>query len=252
MKEAIDVSPEMLAFVGFGSTPACDLPDRPIAFYLTGLENGSRPLLSFRPQYDHQDDAEASLVLVVAADACRRLFPVRPTSPTKWHLPSALVRLALSILDCQAQGEARTALRLARSIELLCQIHAALEVGTLLVRVEGEGDLNEVDVARIAAARREIDDHWEDKLTIADLARVAGVNRDKLARGFQSLYGATVTQVLSERRLSEARQLLLASDLPVATIAYRCSYLNNAAFTRAFNRRYGMAPSELRRIGISA
>ena len=52
--------------------------------------------------------------------------------------------------------------------------------------------------------------------------------------------------------LAEARRMLLATDLPVASVAYRCSYQNNAAFTRAFNRRFGVPPTALRRTGAAA
>jgi AraC family transcriptional regulator, transcriptional activator of the genes for pyochelin and ferripyochelin receptors len=252
MKSVVEVSPEMVALVGLGRSPDCALPEDPVVFRIDAVTTGRHPLLSFDVVYDPNLDQDAELVLVVNAAACRRLFDLRPHGPATWHLPSGLTALALSIIDCDAEGEARTTLRLARSIELLCQIHAAFADQATLVSVEGEGTLSEIDVARVAAARQAIDQQWHDKLTIADLSRIAGMNRDKLARGFQSLYGATIAQVLSERRLSEARRLLLASDLPVATIAYRCSYLNNAAFSRAFNRRYGIAPSELRRTGIAA
>lgn len=46
--------------------------------------------------------------------------------------------------------------------------------------------------------------------------------------------------------------LLIETDLPVATIGYRCSYLNNAAFSRAFTRRFGVAPTALRRSVLAA
>ena len=116
----------------------------------------------------------------------------------------------------------------------------------------GGGSFGEKDIAKIAEARRMIDLRWHEKITIAEIARGVGVNRDKLVRGFRMLYGNSIAQILAERRLEEARRLLLASDLPVATVGYRCSYLNNASFTRAFTRRFGVAPSELRRTGIAA
>ncbi|MBL0917046.1 MAG: helix-turn-helix transcriptional regulator, partial [Sphingopyxis sp.] len=84
------------------------------------------------------------------------------------------------------------------------------------------------------------------------LARGPGTNRDKLTRGFRELYNCTVAEALSERRLGQAQRMLAASDLPVASIGYRCGYLNNASFTRAFSRRFGMAPTEMRRVGIAA
>src|SRR3546814_19944993 len=75
-------------------------------------------------------------------------------------------------------------LRLARSIEMLCQFFAALRTGSL-VAVEGQPSLSEGDISRIAAARRIVDTRWHEKLTIDNIARSCGINSDKLTRGFQ-------------------------------------------------------------------
>ena len=99
---------------------------------------------------------------------------------------------------------------------------------------------------RIVAARRLIDECWDEKLTLCQIARRCGINRSKLARGFRLLYGCTVTEALLERRLAEARRQLLSTDLPVGLIGYRNGYNNNASFSRAFCRRFGVPPSDLR------
>jgi AraC family transcriptional activator of pyochelin receptor len=67
-----------------------------------------------------------------------------------------------------------------------------------------------------------------------------------LSRGFRELYGISVAEAVSERRLDQARRELLATDLPVGLIGYRSGYQNNASFTRAFGRRFGVSPTELR------
>ena len=252
MKTSILVSDEMTALVGRGPVASSAVLPADSVMFIAWISAGvDQPTLTFCDRVDLSCVEAAPLILVVRRAACARLFAVQPEGTQTWHFPSALHALALSIIDCEAVGEAQSTLRLARSIELLCQIHAAFAEG-LLIPAGSDGALSELDIARIAAARRVVDQRWQEKLTIAELARIAGVNRDKLVRGFRELYGATIAEVLSERRLREARRLLLASDLPVATVAYRCSYLNNAAFTRAFNRRYGVAPSELRRTGVAA
>lgn len=249
MRQAITVSDEMTTLIGRGAATEADLPPESVMFAIDHLGSGSHLIFRDDVRFDGLEDAP--LWMVVQRAACERLFSVQPDGCRTWHLPSALLALAVSIVECEAEGEARTALRLARSIELLCQIHAAL-AGGVLVAVDGDCSLNEMDVRRIASARRVVDQRWHEKLTIAELARVAGVNRDKLVRGFRDLYGSTVAEVLAERRLVEARRMLLVTDLPVASVAYRCSYLNNAAFSRAFTRRFGMAPSQMRRMGVAA
>lgn len=251
MKLAVTVSDEMITMVGYGSAPDCPLPDEAAMFLFEGFSDEEPPSLTYRDEVDLEDVQSFPLVFIVKRAACCRLFPVQVSGCQSWHLPNALRALAISIIDCDACIEARDTLRLARSIELLCQVHAAVAEGTLLP-MAADGSFSEMDIARIASARRILDQRWQEKLTIPELSSIVGVNRDKLVRGFRELYGATFSEMLAERRLAEAKRLLLASDLPVATVGYRCSYLNNASFTRAFSRRYGVAPSEMRRIGVAA
>lgn len=248
-KHPIIVSHEMTTFVGRG---ACDRRLLPPDALLLGFHDIGEPavsLLDFRDLGDRVDDH--LLVFAVTRAACRRLFGALPDAEARWYLPSDLRALAQSIVAPGGDDAAADTLRLARSIELLCQLFAALGEGRL-VAIDGATSLAETDIARIAAARRMVDERWHEKLTLDDIARDCGINRDKLTRGFREIYQCTVAEALSERRLKQARHMLAASDLPVASIGYRCGYLNNASFTRAFSRRFGMAPTQMRRVGIAA
>jgi AraC family transcriptional activator of mtrCDE len=51
---------------------------------------------------------------------------------------------------------------------------------------------------------------------------------------------------LAELRLELARRRLSATALPVATIAGEVGYESESAFSRAFQRRFGMRPGEAR------
>jgi AraC family transcriptional activator of pyochelin receptor len=104
----------------------------------------------------------------------------------------------------------------------------------------------------VIEARRLIDEHWSEKLTLGQIARRCGLNRTKLTRGFRELYRCSVTEALAEKRLGEARRQLVATDLPVGIIGYRSGYTNNASFTRAFGRRFGVSPTDFRATRIAA
>ena len=246
-KHSVIVSPEMTTYVGRG---ACDRLLLPPEALLIGFGDAGEPVVRTLGLRELEDEAHL-LVFAVSRGACRRLFGDLPDPDVRWYLPSDLRALGQSILAPECDGAAADALRLARSIELLCQFFAALRAGRL-VPVEGQPTLAESDIARIAAARRIVDERWHEKLTVDGIAKSCGINRDKLNRGFRELYRCSVAEALSERRLRQARKMLAASDLPVASIGYRCGYLNNASFTRAFSRRFGMAPTAMRRVGIAA
>lgn len=242
--ERIQVSPEMVTYVG-APTDARDLPIKPISFALT---LGATPTLAIA---DPDAADAADLVCFVAESACRRIFDHAPVTSALYHLPAELRAIAVAIRDCALPAEARTTLRLAKSIELLCAIFAALGDDSLVL-ADADGALSERDTRRIVLARRMIDDRWREKLTLDTIARGAGLNRAKLTRGFRTMFGTSVGDALTERRLGGARALLLSTDLPVSSVGYACGYLNNASFTRAFARRYGMVPTRLRATGAAA
>ena len=253
VKQRVEVSPEMLAFIGAGALPAAAWPCDSLLLAVSGLRQGGMPLLRLGGESEGAVLTSAEIVLVVQRAACRRIFGFLPdpSTGTVWHLASQPRTAALAILDCEGSGAARETLQLARSIELLCAIFAALGAQAL-VPIEGSASLGERDTRRIVAARRLIDERWQEKLTLAAIARACGLNRDKLTRGFRALYGCSVAEILAENRLAGARRLLQATDLPIAEIAFRSGYLNNASFTRAFSRRFGAAPSQLRQGVIAA
>lgn len=251
-KVRIDVSHEMLSFVGPGDLHDRAWPEDSVVFGFEAITSDAGPCLWFEPSAsDTYRLNAADLVFIVQRAACQRIFGGAPAEANVWHLPSELRATALAILECGGPDEACKTLRLGLSIELLCQIFVSLGDETL-VPTDGAVGLNELDAARIAAARRIVDEKWQEKLTLNDIARACGLNRDKLTRGFRSVYGSTVTDLLTENRLAGARRLLLATDMPISSIAYRCGYLSNASFTRAFARRFGSAPSTLRHGKVAA
>jgi AraC family transcriptional activator of pyochelin receptor len=248
MKARIEVSPEMIAFVGDGPLPAGDWPERSIGF---GFRLGSATM-AFDPEPATAHDlAAADIVFVVMRDACIRIFETVPTEAARWHLPSEIRTIALAVRESRLGGMAGTTLRVAKCIELLCITFEKM-IADSLIPADGAGALSAAEAQRIAAARRLIDEHWHEKLTLDSISRACGINRAKLTRGFRSMFAMSVADAIADRRLGGARQLLLATDLPVSSIGYRCGYLNNASFTRAFSRRFGQAPTQLRNGRLAA
>lgn len=228
------VSPEMTTV--FGSCAAAPLPDDPVTFHFTG------DIVQVEPA----DVGATDLRLIVVRAAILRLFDwdADKLAGQAFHLSYDLRRIAADLRACTREGDALQTYRLAKSIELLCELVPALMQEALVPAAPAP--LAAADTARVIAARRIIDERWTERLTIDGLARAAGLNRAKLTRGFRALYRCTVAEALAERRLGEACSKLATTDLPVSTIGYQSGYLNNAAFARAFGRRFGQSPSAYR------
>lgn len=106
--------------------------------------------------------------------------------------------------------------------------------------------LKSSDIERIYAAKAYIDQHYDEPCSIADLARYAGVNQQKLKEGFRALFATTVFGYVSDTRMVEARRLLLEEKLYVGEVADRVGYKHPHHFTAAFKRRFGLLPGALR------
>jgi len=82
------------------------------------------------------------------------------------------------------------------------------------------------------------------------LAEVAGeVHRSPahVAESVRRATGRSVGEWLVERRMVDARRLLLDSDLPVAAVGRQVGYDDEAHFARSFRRAHGTPPGRWRR-----
>jgi AraC family transcriptional activator of mtrCDE len=82
--------------------------------------------------------------------------------------------------------------------------------------------------------------------TLDGLAARANASRASLVRMFQRTAQQTPLAFLAALRLELARRKLSATDLPVAAIADEVGYKSESAFSRAFQRRFGVRPSAAR------
>jgi AraC-like DNA-binding protein len=89
--------------------------------------------------------------------------------------------------------------------------------------------------------------HAAQPISTADIARALDCNPDYLGRIYAQVYGATLTEAIHHRRLHQARQFLLDSDLTVAQIAAACGFSDPGYFRRLFRRHCDMTPLAYRR-----
>lgn len=87
-----------------------------------------------------------------------------------------------------------------------------------------------------------------DPMTIADIARVTGVERHKLTRDFQQEVGMTIKQYLRQTRCGLAADLLADSQASVQEIAAYIGYPDGNYFTKVFKACQGMTPQEWRMV----
>lgn len=83
--------------------------------------------------------------------------------------------------------------------------------------------------------------------TLAELARASGLSRSALTEHFARCLGMSPIRYLRDWRLYLASMQLRLADKALAAVAYEAGYGTEAAFNRAFARRFGSPPAEWRR-----
>ena len=99
----------------------------------------------------------------------------------------------------------------------------------------------------MARCRNYIAEHLQEELTPAELAEQFGYSFYHFCHVFRSVNGMAVAEYLRDRRLcAAASQLLLGSS--VTETAMDSGFDTVSGFTRAFTRKFGLAPSVYKKL----
>lgn len=90
------------------------------------------------------------------------------------------------------------------------------------------------------------DARYADPLTVADLARAAGLSPAHFSRAFRRAFGESPHAYLLTRRLERAAVLLRNTDRSVAEICMTVGLSSVGSFTTSFVRMYGTTPTAYR------
>lgn len=159
----------------------------------------------------------------------------RPGDPVVQHLTASI----LSSAD-----------RFDRASELLRQhIHSALTVYRCAGRESRPGISRRGQLApwQVRRATEMLRAHIDKAIPLHELARACSLSVSHFNRAFRQTTGQPPHQWLMTERIGVAVSLLNDGTLSLTEIAHRCGFSDQAAFTRNFKRRKGMAPGQFRR-----
>lgn len=94
-----------------------------------------------------------------------------------------------------------------------------------------------------------IERHLDQRIEIADLARIAVTSEYHFRRMFSALAGLPLSEYIRRRRLTVAGSEVLAGERTLLDVAVRHGYTSAEAFARAFRAVHGVGPGEARRTG---
>jgi AraC-like DNA-binding protein len=134
--------------------------------------------------------------------------------------------------------------RLGHQLLLRAQL---LELLVVLARAEHSA---EEDPARhrprLARTLDLIHERFDQPLSLAALARHAGMSISRFSCVFRELLGSSPLEFVAQVRMREARRLLRAPGLSIAEVAYAVGFRDSNYFSRSFKQHHAMTPREFR------
>lgn len=117
-----------------------------------------------------------------------------------------------------------------------------------MVFSSGEVDFHFLDAD--AAAQRKMSsyiyEHFNEKVTLDDIAAAGNVSRSKCSKVFKRYLQKSPIDFLNMYRLEVASRLLVNTDESISRIALSCGFSQQSYFTRLFARTYECTPREYR------
>ncbi len=111
------------------------------------------------------------------------------------------------------------------------------------------GDLRLKDEPLLAEVFGFIEERYRDRISLKDVARAVGLTPGHLTTVVGRKTGRTIGEWIAERRMVEARRLLVETDLAVEEVGRRVGYVGAGYFARHFRRAQGVTPLGWRRAG---
>ena len=101
--------------------------------------------------------------------------------------------------------------------------------------------------SRLQKVLRHINAHLSDPLPSHELAGLARVSESHFRRIFSDAVGMPPHRYIHNRRLAQARKLLVMSDLPISVIADECGFYSQSHLTKSFQATHAITPAAYRR-----
>lgn len=213
----------------------------------------SAPTVSFVPSgvvHGFAIEPQADAIVVSIADgmlaslAGQTLLPLdrpvlvsgRPNDPTWPRLSQVLDLIVEEYRVAQPESEKVMAPLIAAALSFVARLSTETELA------------EEQPQTHLAyGLRRAVDLNFRQDWAVADYVRELGTTPHLLDKAARQVLGMSVKELVIERRLLEAKRLLLFTIRSVEDIGYEIGFKDAAYFSRFFRLRTGEAPAAWRR-----
>ena len=99
---------------------------------------------------------------------------------------------------------------------------------------------------RLLPVLRQIQDNLDAELELASMAKVACMSQYHFHRVFKAVVGENLKEHLRRLKLERAASKLREKNARIIELAFEAGFSSHEAFTRAFNKAFGVSPSAFR------
>ena len=97
------------------------------------------------------------------------------------------------------------------------------------------------------STKRYIDTHYQENITLDQLAEFNHVSKYHLAHAFTQEYGISPINYLISKRIMEAEHLLKTTDFSLSLISSTTGFSSSSYFAQIFKKQKGMSPTQFRK-----
>ena len=153
-----------------------------------------------------------------------------------------LERLAVSVvLDMQSPNPADRLF--AQETAMLILHRMLLKHSNLAQSGNAQGKCGRGDFDKVLEF---MSDNLDRLVTVDQLAALTGMSTFAFIRSFSKRFGATPMRHMRQLRLEKAKDMLLRTSLPIASVSQRLGFSDSAHFIAAFKRDAGVTPRAYR------
>jgi len=91
-----------------------------------------------------------------------------------------------------------------------------------------------------------VDAHVTSNLSIEEMAQLTNLSVSSFKREFKKIFFDSPAHYIKSKRVERAAEMLLLSDKRISDIAFECGFNDQAHFSKSFQIKYGVTPSQFR------
>jgi AraC-like DNA-binding protein len=114
------------------------------------------------------------------------------------------------------------------------------------IEFENGSSQNRAEPVAIWKARRFIEEHSSEELSLTKVAKAVSMNASHLSENFKQVTGINYVEYVARIRFEKARRFLNDGDRRISDIAFAAGFQSLSQFNRVFKKFSGSSPTQYR------